>query len=115
MGLRADVADYAAPTADAGASAVVVAGAVAGAAADARAAAGAGPVTEAAPDLGDAVGRAQQGDAEAFRLLYRDIQPRLLRYLHALAGQDAEDIASETWLQVTRDLPGFTGSYDGFR
>src|SRR4029077_16598466 len=66
-------------------------------------------------DLGAVVGRAQQGDAEAFRLLYRDIQPRLLRYLHALAGQDAEDIASETWLQVTRDLPGFAGTYDGFR
>jgi RNA polymerase sigma-70 factor (ECF subfamily) len=66
-------------------------------------------------DLGAAVGRAQQGDAEAFRLLYRDIQPRLLRYLHAIAGQDAEDIASETWLQVTRDLPGFAGTYDGFR
>ena len=70
---------------------------------------------EAGADLGGAVGRAQQGDAEAFRLLYRDIQPRLLRYLHATAGQDAEDIASETWLEVTRDLPGFTGSYDGFR
>src|SRR4029077_10722760 len=66
-------------------------------------------------DLGAVVGRAQQGDAEAFRLLYRDIQPRLIRYLHALAGQDAEDIASETWLQVTRDLTGCTGSYDGFR
>jgi RNA polymerase sigma-70 factor (ECF subfamily) len=66
-------------------------------------------------DLGAAVVRAQAGDAEAFRLLYRDIQPRLLRYLHAIAGQDAEDIASETWLQVTRDLPGFAGSYDGFR
>jgi RNA polymerase sigma-70 factor (ECF subfamily) len=66
-------------------------------------------------DLRAAVGRAQQGDAAAFRLLDRDIQPRLLRYLHALAGQDAEDIASETWLQVTRDLPAFTGSYDGFR
>jgi hypothetical protein len=113
MGLRADVADYAAPTADAGAGAG--ARAVARAAADARAAAGAGPVTEASADLADAVGRAQQGDAEAFRLLYRDIQPRLLRYLHALAGQDAEDIASETWLQVTRDLPGFSGTYDGFR
>ena len=73
------------------------------------------PEMDAAVDLGGAVGRAQQGDAEAFRLLYRDIQPRLMRYLHALAGQDAEDIASETWLQVTRDLPGFTGSYDGFR
>ena len=51
------------------------------------------------------VERAQGGDPEAFRVLYRDIQPRLLRYLHALAGQDAEDIASETWLQPTRDLP----------
>ena len=65
--------------------------------------------------LADAVVRAQGGDAGAFRLLYRDLQPRLLRYLHALAGQDAEDIASETWLQVTRDLAGFTGTYDGFR
>jgi len=65
--------------------------------------------------LDDAVVLAQKGDSEAFRLLYRDLQPRLLRYLHAIAAQDAEDIASETWLQVTRDLAGFTGSYDGFR
>ncbi|HLK75831.1 MAG TPA: hypothetical protein VKU77_19545, partial [Streptosporangiaceae bacterium] len=57
------------------------------------------------------VERAQRGDPEAFRVLYRDIQPRLLRYLHALAGQDAEDIAAETWLQITRDLPAFTGDY----
>jgi RNA polymerase sigma-70 factor, ECF subfamily len=63
----------------------------------------------------DALVRAQRGDAEAFRLIYRDLQPRLLRYLYTLAGQDAEDIASETWLQITRDLGGFTGSYDGFR
>jgi RNA polymerase sigma-70 factor, ECF subfamily len=65
--------------------------------------------------LDEAVVRAQGGDAGAFRLLYRDLQPRLLRYLHALVSQDAEDIASETWLQVTRDLAGFTGTYDGFR
>jgi len=61
------------------------------------------------------VARAQRGDAEAFRALYRDTQPRLLRYLHALAGSDAEDIASETWLHITRDLPGFTGNLDQFR
>ena len=66
-------------------------------------------------DLAAAVVRAQQGDQEAFRALYRDAQPRLLRYLHALVGDDAEDVASETWLQVTRDLAGFTGDYDGFR
>jgi RNA polymerase sigma-70 factor, ECF subfamily len=66
-------------------------------------------------DLAGAVGRAQDGDSDAFRALYRDTQPRLLRYLHTLVGDDAEDIASETWLQVTRDLTGFAGDYDGFR
>jgi RNA polymerase sigma-70 factor, ECF subfamily len=68
-----------------------------------------------AADLAGAVGRAQDGDTDAFRALYRDTQPRLLRYLHTLVGDDAEDIASETWLQVTRDLAGFSGDYDGFR
>ena len=61
------------------------------------------------------VERAQRGDPEAFRSLYRDIQPRLLRYLHTLVGQDAEDVAAETWLQITRDLPGFSGDDDHFR
>jgi RNA polymerase sigma-70 factor, ECF subfamily len=65
--------------------------------------------------LAGAVGRAQDGDPDAFRALYRDTQPRLLRYLHTLVGDDAEDIASETWLQVTRDLASFAGDYDGFR
>ena len=59
--------------------------------------------------------RAQRGDAEAFRALYRDTQPRLLRYLRALAGEDAEDVASEAWLQIARDLPGFAGDVDQFR
>ena len=66
-------------------------------------------------DLAGAVARAQDGDSDAFRALYRDTQPRLLRYLHTLVGDDADDIASETWLQVTRDLAGFSGDYDGFR
>jgi RNA polymerase sigma-70 factor, ECF subfamily len=65
--------------------------------------------------LGAEVVRAQRGDPDAFRALYRDTQPRLLRYLHALVGDDAEDVASETWLQVTRDLAGFSGDYDHFR
>ena len=58
---------------------------------------------------------AQRGDPDAFRLLYRDTQPRLLRYLHALTGDDAEDIASETWLHIARDLHTFHGGYDSFR
>lgn len=67
------------------------------------------------PDLAEAVQAAQQGDQQAFRVLYRDLQPRLLRYLRTMAGDDAEDVASETWLHIARDLPGFSGDSDGFR
>ncbi|MFJ8470333.1 RNA polymerase sigma factor [Kitasatospora sp. NPDC094011] len=89
-----------------------------------------GPVPPAGPppggspapaDLTEAVRAAQQGDEQAFRLLFRTVQPGLLRYLRVLVGgrpedvQDAEDIASETWLQIARDLRGFSGDGDGFR
>jgi RNA polymerase sigma-70 factor (ECF subfamily) len=67
------------------------------------------------PDLAPALARAQRGDEEAFRLLYRAVQPGLLRYLQALVGEDAEDVASETWLQVARGLSKFRGDLDGFR
>ncbi|MEU8300648.1 RNA polymerase sigma factor [Micromonospora sp. NPDC048909] len=60
-------------------------------------------------ELNEAVAAAQAGDEDAFRFLYRTLQPGLLRYLAALVGADAEDVASETWLQISRDLPSFTG------
>ncbi|MDO3705366.1 RNA polymerase sigma factor [Micromonospora sp. C28SCA-DRY-2] len=60
-------------------------------------------------ELTEAVVAAQAGDEDAFRYLYRSLQPGLLRYLTALVGADAEDVASETWLQISRDLPSFTG------
>jgi RNA polymerase sigma-70 factor, ECF subfamily len=62
-----------------------------------------------------APGPARAGDELAFRALYRDTHPRVLRYLQAVVGADAEDVASETWLQVARDLPGFSADGDGFR
>ncbi|GAB3683087.1 RNA polymerase sigma factor [Actinocorallia lasiicapitis] len=58
---------------------------------------------------------AQQGDESAFSELYLRTQPRVLRYLRLLVGDDAEDVASEVWLQVARDLPGFRGDGPGFR
>jgi RNA polymerase sigma-70 factor (ECF subfamily) len=66
-------------------------------------------------DLDATVRAAQSGDEEAFRRLYRAQQPVLLRYLRVLVGEDAEDIASEAWLQIARDLGGFAGDWDGFR
>jgi RNA polymerase sigma-70 factor (ECF subfamily) len=65
-------------------------------------------------DLSETVQAAQAGDEQAFRLVYRTVQPGLLRYLTALVGTDAEDVASETWLQIARDLRSFDGG-PGFR
>jgi RNA polymerase sigma-70 factor (ECF subfamily) len=73
------------------------------------------PLRPGVTDLSGAVRNAQQGNSDAFRALYRNTQPRLLRYLYTLVGDDAEDVASETWLQVARDLARFTGDHDDFR
>jgi RNA polymerase sigma-70 factor, ECF subfamily len=63
----------------------------------------------------DLVTAAQRGDEQAFRLLYREVQPRLLRYLRTLVGADAEDVAADAWLEIARGLGGFRGDLDGFR
>lgn len=65
--------------------------------------------------LSAAVAAAQRGDEQAFRQVFRAVQPPLLRYLRGLIGDDAEDVASETWLQICRDLATFRGDYDNFR
>ncbi|WP_407704004.1 RNA polymerase sigma factor [Streptomyces smaragdinus] len=63
-----------------------------------------------------AVRSAQKGDEAAFRAVYRAVNPRLLGYVRTLVGEgDAEDVASEAWLQITRDLAGFKGDADQFR
>jgi RNA polymerase sigma-70 factor, ECF subfamily len=71
--------------------------------------------TAALDGLTAAIEGARHGDSGAFRALYRETQPRLLRYLSYLVGAEAEDVASETWLQATRDLHKFHGDYDDFR
>jgi RNA polymerase sigma-70 factor (ECF subfamily) len=63
----------------------------------------------------DIVASAARGDESAFRGLWRAHQPRLLRYLRVVAGSDAEDIASETWLSAVRGLPRFSGDEAEFR
>lgn len=59
--------------------------------------------------------RARAGDEAAFALIYRTLQPRLLRYLRLLVGTDAEDVAAEAWLHICRDLARFRGDFDDFR
>jgi RNA polymerase sigma-70 factor (ECF subfamily) len=66
-------------------------------------------------ELDDLLAAARSGDPTAFAELYRDTQPRLLRYATSLVGQDAEDVTAEAWLQIARDLRKFTGDMMGFR
>lgn len=47
--------------------------------------------------------------------LYRDLQPRLLRYFQAHEPRAAEDLASEVWLGVAEGLGRFSGGEEQFR
>ncbi|MDX2675566.1 RNA polymerase sigma factor [Streptomyces sp. NY05-11A] len=66
-------------------------------------------------ELGAAVARAQDGDETAFAVAYRIVQPGLLGYLRGIVGDDAEDVASDAWLEISRDLGRFRGDGAGFR
>jgi RNA polymerase sigma-70 factor (ECF subfamily) len=66
-------------------------------------------------DLDEALRAALEGDEDAFKVVFRDLQPRLVRYLRALVGADAEDVAAETWSHIARDYRAFRGDYGGFR
>ncbi|MFF1468375.1 RNA polymerase sigma factor [Streptomyces mirabilis] len=66
-------------------------------------------------ELGAAVARAQRGDEAAFALAYRIVQPGLLGYVRGIVGDDAEDVASDAWLEIARDLGRFQGDGAGFR
>lgn len=63
----------------------------------------------------DVLARAQSGDEAAFAQLYRHLAPRLRRYAASLVGDDADDVASEAWLQIARDIRGFEGDLDQLR
>ncbi|MFD9795077.1 RNA polymerase sigma factor [Streptomyces sp. NPDC059070] len=66
-------------------------------------------------ELAAAVARARDGDEPAFAVVYRLVHPALLAQLRALVGTEAEDVASETWLEIARDLARFRGDGAGFR
>jgi RNA polymerase sigma-70 factor, ECF subfamily len=66
-------------------------------------------------DLTIALEAARTGDEQAFREVYRAVHPSLLRYVRVLVGEDAEDVASEAWLQIVRDLGRFHGDGTAFR
>jgi RNA polymerase sigma-70 factor (ECF subfamily) len=73
------------------------------------------PSTTIGCDFAQVLDAARQGDERALAALWRELQPALLRYLRAADPGSAEDIASDTWLEVTRRLDHFTGAEREFR
>jgi RNA polymerase sigma-70 factor (ECF subfamily) len=69
----------------------------------------------ASADLADGLAGARRGDEDGFRVVYRAVQPPLLRYVRGLVGDDAEDVTSDAWVQIARDIGTFEGDSDGFR
>ncbi|MGH3248898.1 MAG: RNA polymerase sigma factor, partial [Trebonia sp.] len=55
------------------------------------------------------------GSEDQFAVLWRDANPALLRYLRVLSPENAEDVASETWVHVVRGLPRFIGGEAAWR
>lgn len=58
--------------------------------------------------------RARHGDEIAFTVLWRDLNPALLRYL-TVTGEPADDVAAETWASVVKGLARFTGDETAWR
>jgi RNA polymerase sigma-70 factor (ECF subfamily) len=58
---------------------------------------------------------ARQGSEAAWQALYDELAPRVLGYLRANNAPDPEDVLSEAFLQVARDISRFEGDEAGFR
>lgn len=58
---------------------------------------------------------AQAGGEWAISLLYRELNPPLVRFLTAQAHSAGEDLAQETWMAAAPQLPAFEGDERAFR
>ncbi len=67
------------------------------------------------PSFPAVLAAAQGGDEQAFAVLWRDLQPAVLRYLRVAAPIAAEDLAADTWISVIRGLARFRGDEQNFR
>jgi RNA polymerase sigma-70 factor, ECF subfamily len=60
-------------------------------------------------DFQSALRAAQAGEEWALARLYRDVHPRLLRYLRARGATDPDDLAADVWLEAATKLSRFHG------
>jgi RNA polymerase sigma-70 factor (ECF subfamily) len=65
--------------------------------------------------FGEMMAAAAQRDEAALTDLYRTYNGGLVQFLWARYGDEAEDLAAETWIGVAQALPGFKGDERDFR
>jgi RNA polymerase sigma-70 factor (ECF subfamily) len=62
------------------------------------------------------IAAAQAGDEAAFTVLFRALNPAVVRYLAVLAGRgSADDLAAETWVAALRNFAAFEGDERALR
>lgn len=66
-------------------------------------------------DFETTLAAARAGSEWAWRSLYRDAAPVVLRYLRSRGAPDPEDIMGDVFVLVVRKLDQFSGSEDDFR
>jgi RNA polymerase sigma factor (sigma-70 family) len=57
----------------------------------------------------------REGAEWAWRQVYEDLAPALLRYHRARGSPDPDDLVGDTFVRVVRGLPGFAGTEEQFR
>ena len=66
-------------------------------------------------DFEGVLSAAQTGADWALTSLYQDLHPALLRYLRSHDPREGDDLASEVWVDVARNLNRFAGAEGDFR
>jgi len=66
-------------------------------------------------DFAGLLDRARAGDDAAVAVLFRDLHPRLVRFLRAREPAAADDLAGEVWMAVATGLGRFVGDATAFR
>jgi len=66
-------------------------------------------------DYASVIQAALSGAEWAWTALYRDLAPRILRYLRAHGAREPEDVLGEVFVLIVRNLPRFEGGGREFR
>ena len=76
---------------------------------------GAAQVTMERTDFIPVLRAAQAGEEWAAAALFRDLQPRLIRFLRSQEPRVADDLAAEVWVAIAENIDQFDGDAVGLR